>query len=240
MLIKRLVALGLVIPLMTAVAACGSSTSGGSGTGAPINDGGTNGGKGDGDGNGGGNGDSVYDASNIPAPGSAEYSLFNASGQALVDEFLARNAGEGFDVDGLTGEATYSGTVGMILDNAYEGEPGTSVLGDIGLTANFDTALVSGLLDSFLAYDDDVDDIPVTGSLTFSNGVITGSSFEAANLGGSLFNPENEEFQFSGTIEGTFLTDGAGQVIGILDGTVFDVAEGSTDNVEGVFSADRN
>ncbi|WP_139257589.1 hypothetical protein [Natronohydrobacter thiooxidans] len=238
--IKRLVALGLLIPLLTAVAACGSSTSGGSGTGEPINDGGDGNGGGNGNGNGGGNEDSVYDASNIPAPGSAEYNLLNPSGQALIDEFLARNAGEGFDVGGLDGSATYSGTVGMVLDNAPEGQTGTSVLGDIGLTANFDTALVSGVLDSFLAYDDEADDIPITGSLTFSNGVITGSSFGAANLGGSLFNPASEEFQFTGTIEGTFLTDGAGQVIGILDGTVFDVEEGFTDKVEGIFSADRN
>ena len=233
--IKRPVALGLVLPLVLVLAACGSSTGGGNGGGN-----GTDGGDNGNGGNGGDNGSGApYDVSDIPAQGSSEFNELPAEGQALIAEFLERNSGEHFDASGLSGTATYSGAVGIAIDDADDGETGSVVLGDIGLTANFDDDSIIGLLDNFTAFGDEAPEggLVVTGSLSFSNGVITGSTFSASNLGGTL-SAMGDSFTFTGMIEGTFLTDDAGQVIGILSGTATD-GDG-VDDFEGVFSADRN
>ena len=236
--IKRPVALGFVLPLVLVLAACGSSTGGGNGgsngTNGVENGGGGNGGHGDDNGSG-----APYDVSDIPAQGSSEFNELPTEGQALITEFLERNSGEHFDTSGLSGTATYSGAVGIAVDDAADGETASALLGDIGLTANFDNDSITGLLDSFIAFGDDAPEggLTVDGSLSFSNGVITGSTFSATNLGGTL-SAMDDSGTFTGVIEGTFLTDDAGQVIGILSGTVQDGE--FIDGFEGFFSADRD
>ncbi|WP_211307085.1 hypothetical protein, partial [Roseinatronobacter thiooxidans] len=205
---------------------------------------GSGGNGGDDNGSGGNGGDdngsgAPYDISDIPAQGSSEFNELPTEGQALITEFLERNSGEHFDTSGLSGTATYSGAVGIAVDDAADGETASALLGDIGLTANFDNDSITGLLDSFIAFGDDAPEggLTVDGSLSFSNGVITGSTFSATNLGGTL-SAMDDSGTFTGVIEGTFLTDDAGQVIGILSGTVQDGE--FIDGFEGIFSADRD
>ncbi|MDD7972031.1 hypothetical protein [Roseinatronobacter alkalisoli] len=158
--------------------------------------------------------------------------------QDLVTEFQERNSGTPSDASTLAGPATYSGAVAMAIDDNEDDENPTILLGEIGLTADFDHDSISGELGSFTAFGDE-ETVAITGELTFTNGVITGSSFLGTNLGGTLFDPDDDGFDFSGTIEGTFLTDGGGQVIGILAGTITD-GDGSIDDFDGIFSADKD
>lgn len=136
------------------------------------------------------------------------------------------------------GSATYSGAVGMLVESGPQGDVEAALTGDIRLTANFDNDVVAGDLSNFSVTSTDYTG-PISGGLAFNNAAVTNSSFKAENgLGGTLTTPDNVDYTVSGTIEGAFLQDGGSQVIGIVDAQL--TGDGETNDLNGIFSADKN
>ena len=155
--------------------------------------------------------------------------------QALFD---AIDNGELAEVDTSTrtGTATLNGAVGVDVSNE---EQEVEVVGNLTITADFDADTATGTASDFGAYDGDgnlLDGGDLGGSMDVTNGAISGTDF-TADLDGTLVS-EGDDFTFDLTMDGGFYdNDGDLAVAGEVTGTMLDVVEDVTDDVDGGFVA---
>lgn len=138
------------------------------------------------------------------------------------------------DTSAQTGAVTMTGAVAV--DELGE-DANLTLVGDLVMTADFDTDTASGSADGFTLFNDTTDSVEsdVTGALTMSGGTITGSAFDAT-MSGTLVN-EGDDFGVDLTLDGSFY-DNVGNLAvgGGLTGTIAN-PDGGIDAVAGAFVA---
>lgn len=138
------------------------------------------------------------------------------------------------DTSARTGTATLTGAVGI----GELGDDGNlTAVGDLLISADFDTDTATGSADGWTLFDEDTDAVEsdLAGSLTLSGGTISGSDFDA-DLNGTLTEGE-EDFDLALTLDGGFFDNGGDLgVAGELTGTITD-PDGFDEAASGGFAA---
>lgn len=138
------------------------------------------------------------------------------------------------DTSARTGSVSLTGAVAV--DELGDDE-NLTLVGDLSMSANFDTDTASGTADGFTLFNDDTDAVEsnVTGTLTMSGGTISGTDFDAT-MSGTL-GEGGDNFGVDVTLDGGFFDNGGDLVVGgDLTGTITD-ADGGIDVVDGAFVA---
>ena len=126
------------------------------------------------------------------------------------------------------GTASYAGFAGFWLNDDQQqvrtdmAENDTPVLAaELNLVADFATSKISGSMTNFQISEEGNS---VNGTIDVSDGSISGGNLLAdlsGNLNGNVDGQE-EEHTFTGTMDGTFLGDGAEAVVGGIEGSLSD------------------
>jgi hypothetical protein len=138
------------------------------------------------------------------------------------------------DTSARTGSVSMTGAVSMSMTDAAEN---LTLIGDLAMTADFDTDTASGTADGFTLFDDDTEEVEsdLSGSLAMSGGTISGTDFDAT-MSGTL-NESGDNFGVAMTLDGGFFDNGGVLVVGgDVAGTITD-EDGNVDAAEGGFIA---
>lgn len=166
----------------------------------------------------------------------------DAAFDSFQDDIALSNAIEdgelaGVDTSTRTGTATMTGAIG-IGDLGDDEE--LELIGELSVQADFDSDTASGSASNFGIYEEDTgrlaEDGQVSGSLTMSNGTISGQDFDA-DMNGRLTNA-GDDFDLGLALDGKFYDRGGDLVVGgDVTGTITDVGSLDVQNVEGGFVA---
>ena len=132
-----------------------------------------------------------------------------------------------------SGSASYLGDVAIAVDNVER----TVVVGDAALSvADFSSPSITGEFRDFTLYEGSLV-APVSGSVAVSSTSVTGSEFTGTMSG--TVSVGGDSFGIGGSVDGAFAGAGADQVVGILEGTVTNNADSTTDPIAGAFLLDK-
>lgn len=152
--------------------------------------------------------------------------------QDLVNDFVTANETLAATTTRPTGTASFEGNYGFGFDDA---DNETVVIGDMRMTANFDTGIIDGTVSNLTGTSPE-------GTLTISNdldvsAVIDNTADIAGTVGGDV-ELEGETYGFSASIAGTFAGDTAGSAIGTTEGLVTN-PDNSVDSISGYFLTEQ-
>lgn len=132
-----------------------------------------------------------------------------------------------------SGFATYSGVVGFSNEAPPASAADYDMMSDLSLRADFGTGGMTGVMDNF----NTVGDGQMNGTLTLTEGAITGSSFTANAIGSFTDGTSAEVWDLE--IAADFIGAGGSAVVGTANGTISNGGS-VTSNVFGALVADRN
>lgn len=138
------------------------------------------------------------------------------------------------DTTARTGSATLNGAIGL----SELGDEGTlTAIGDLVISADFDSDTATGSADGWTLFDEDTDAVEsdLGGSLTMTSGTISGTDFDAT-MSGTL-TENSDDFDLSLILDGGFFDNGGDLVVGgDVTGTITN-PDGSSDPATGGFAA---
>lgn len=142
------------------------------------------------------------------------------------------------DTSGRTGSVSMAGAIGV--DGL--GEAGNlTLIGDLAMTANFDTDTAAGSATGFTLFNSDTEQVEadVTGTLPMSNGTISGTDFDA-NMNGTLSigsGVYSGDYGMATVLDGRFYDDNGTLVVGGDVSATIDNPDNTTDTRQGGFAA---
>lgn len=142
------------------------------------------------------------------------------------------------DTGSRTGSVSMTGAIGV--DGL--GEAGNlTLIGDLAMTANFDTDTAAGSATGFTLFNSDTEQVEadVTGTLPMSNGTISGTDFDA-NMNGTLSigsGVYSGDYGMATVLDGRFYDDNGTLVVGGDVSATIDNPDNTTDTRQGGFAA---